>query len=256
MRLIITSDLHWNHPRSRPSAQAIISRINARADVDALLVLGDVGVADGDSIEACLGSFTFGGPKLFVPGNHDLWSKREDPDLLHGELPRRLRAIDWTWLPHEPFVRGDVAVVGSIGWYDYSFADGRLQIPLAFYAAKASPGAVLYTGSPLELVAAASDCPAVGRDLVARWNDGKFVRLGMSDAELVEQECERLRRQLGAMQTLGSVVVATHTVPLAQLLPPHHGDDGVFGVGHLHAAGRLTVPRCPLPLECRHASAP
>jgi predicted phosphohydrolase len=233
MRLLVTADLHYNHARSREGADALIDEINAVNDIDALLVVGDVGVADGDSIEACLSRFTFAGPRLFVPGNHELWSKRPDVNLLDDELPRRVRSLDWHWLPDEPFVNGTVGVVGSIGWYDYAFAEPSLEIPHAFYEAKVSPGAVLHTNVPAHLVDAAHACPAVARDVIARWNDGKFVALGMSDDALVRRECGRLADQLELLRGLSGVVVATHTVPFAELLPDRHTGQWDFARAYL-----------------------
>ena len=233
MRVAITADLHWNHAKSRESAAAIIDEINAREDFDALLIVGDVGVADGDSIEQCLARFTFAGPKLFVPGNHELWTKRPDIDLLRDELPRRIADAGWHWLPGEPFVREDVAIVGALGWYDYAFAAESLQVPRDFYAAKASPGAVLYAGEPAELLEPSKACPPAARELIARWNDGKFVRLGMSDEALVTRECEQLATSLGKLSSRRSILVATHTVPFEELLPPHHGGQWDFARAYL-----------------------
>lgn len=233
MNVLVTADLHWNHAKSRGSAAAMIEEINAAADVDVLLVIGDVGVADGDSIEACLTRFTFRGPKLFVPGNHELWTKRDGVDLLGDELPRRIAAIGWHWLPDEPFVRDDVAIVGALGWYDHAFAAADLEIPQAFYEAKASPGAVLYAGEPKELLEEAARTSPRARQLVARWNDGKFVRLRASDAEVVAQECEALRQSLGSLSGARSILIATHTVPFAELLPPHHGGQWDFARAYL-----------------------
>jgi Icc-related predicted phosphoesterase len=233
MRVLITADLHWNHPRSRVSAEAIIETMNA-VPADVLLIVGDVGVADGDSIETCLSRFTFAGPRLFVPGNHELWSNRRDVDLLGEELPRRVRAIGWQWLPDEPFVGADGgAIVGALGWYDYAFAARDLEISNDFYAVGASPGAVIYTSQPASLVDAAKASPDRARELVARWNDAKFVRLGASDATIVDRECARSRRSSMGLAEARSVLAATHTVPFVELLPAHHGGQWDFARAYL-----------------------
>ena len=233
MRLLITADLHWNHAKSRESAAANIDEINARSDFDALLVVGDVGVADEDSIETCLSKFSFAGPRLFVPGNHELWTKRTGVDLLGEELPRRVRDVGWHWLPGAPFVSGDVGIVGALGWYDYAFAEASLGISRRFYEAKVSPGAVLYREEPAELIEEARASSPATRELVARWNDGKFVRLGMSDEEMVTRECERMTRELESLRGCRRVLVATHTVPFAELLPPRHGGQWDFARAYL-----------------------
>lgn len=228
MNVLATADLHWNHSKSRESAAAIIEEINAETNVDAMLIVGDVGVADGDSIEECLSRFTFTGPKLFVPGNHELWTKRDGVDLLGDELPRRILAAGWHWLPGAPFVRDGVAIVGALGWYDYGFAVPSLEIPRVFYEAKVSPGAVIYSGEPVALLEQARAGSRATQELVARWNDGKFVHLGASDGEIVSRECDAIERSLKAVAHARSALVATHTVPFAELLPPHHGGQWDF----------------------------
>src|SRR5690606_27569361 len=77
MRLLITADLHYNHPRSRALAEDVIEQINAERP-DAVLVAGDTAVADGDALERCLGLFNVDGPKLFIAGNHELWTHGPD----------------------------------------------------------------------------------------------------------------------------------------------------------------------------------
>src|SRR5688572_17265285 len=122
MRLIVTADLHFNHRVSRPLAEEVIARINS-AGGDVLLVVGDTSIPDGDTLEQCLDRFKFPGPKLFIAGNHELWTTGPDSyALFTEELPRRVRAMGWQWLETEPFLSDGVAIVGSVGWYDYSFA--------------------------------------------------------------------------------------------------------------------------------------
>src|SRR5439155_13236483 len=136
MRLIVTADLHYNHPRSKALAEDLIEKIN-RAGGDVLLLVGDTAVSDGDGIEQCLSRFRFDGPKLFVAGNHELWTAGPDSyELFHQTLPSRVRALGWHWLQDAPITIGDIAIVGSVGWYDYSFAQASLGIPRRFYAAK------------------------------------------------------------------------------------------------------------------------
>ena len=221
MRLLITADLHYNHAKSRPSAEDVAARMN-RAGGDAVLLVGDAASGDGEDLERCLDLFDLSGPKLFVAGNHDLWTRRGDSRaLFEEELPRRVRGAGWRWLEGEPFVAGRSAVVGSVGWYDYSFANESLGIPRDFYAAKTSPGAVAMTGEPAELVDQVSELPEAARDVVARWNDGKFVSLGVDDVTFLEKCISRLEKDLGAVASAETVVAAVHHVPLVELLPSH-----------------------------------
>ncbi len=103
MRLLATADLHYNHRRSRPLAEQVIHDINA-AGGDVLLVIGDTASADGDALEECLSRFHWAGPKLFVAGNHELWTAGPDSHHLFTHvLPGRVRALGWQWLQTDPF---------------------------------------------------------------------------------------------------------------------------------------------------------
>jgi hypothetical protein len=220
MRLLVTADLHYNHPKSRGLADMLIDQMNG-LQADALLVIGDTATFDGDTLERCLSRFQFPGPKLFVAGNHELWTAQADSYLLFTQiLPQRIRELGWKWLQDAPFVMGDVAIVGNIGWYDYSFAWPALKIPKRFYAAKVSPGAAERFSEFAPLFEKSDDIAHEARQIVARWNDGRFAKLGRSDPFFLDELLEVMEAQLKAVSHLPRVVVATHCVPLAELLPP------------------------------------
>ena len=220
MRLLVTADLHYNHPKSRALAESLIEDIN-RAGGDVLLVVGDTAVSDGDSLEQCLSLVRFAGEKLFVAGNHELWTHGPDSYAVFKEhLPRRVRELGWRWLQDEPFVAGETTIVGSVGWYDYSFAQDSLGIPHRFYEAKVSPGAAEQLEEWSYLLERDDDVPPHTREVVARWNDGRFVKLQRSDAAFVEELCGQLERQLRAATTTGRIIAAVHHLPFRALLPP------------------------------------
>ena len=219
MRLLITADLHYNHARSKALAIDLIEEMN-RAGGDALLVIGDTAVADGRHLEECLSRFTLPGPKLFLCGNHELWTHTGDSyALFTEELPRRVEALGWQWLETRPFVARSFAIVGTVGWYDYSLAADRLEIPRRFYEARLSPGAAEYLGRS-DLLGDRSDLSPAALELVARWNDGKFVKLHRGDEAFLEECLARLESHLRDVTHLPRVVVATHHLPFRELLPP------------------------------------
>ena len=220
MRLLATSDLHFNHPRSRQGAIELISQINS-LQFDVLLLLGDTATAEGSHLEECLNLFTFRGPRLFVAGNHELWTKGGDSyELLMVQLPGRVAAAGWHWLESQPFVQGDAAIVGSVGWYDYGFTVPHLGIPKRFYEAKISPGAADRHAELAHLFEQTDDMGSVARETVARWNDGRFVHLGRSDEAFLEELLGNMERQLDSLRQAPRVLVATHHVPFAELMPP------------------------------------
>ena len=135
------------------------------------------------------------------------------------------KATSWT--------AGDVAIVGSVGWYDFSFASESLGIPNRFYAAKMSPGAAEYLHDPIGLLASTDDISPHGREVVARWNDGKFVKLHRSDEAFLIERLDVLRQQLERVAAARLVIAAVHHLPFRELLPPPHSAQWDFAKAYL-----------------------
>jgi predicted phosphodiesterase len=233
MRLLVTADLHFNHRHSKPLAQELIREMNA-AGGDVLLIVGDTAAADGDELEQCLSLFRFSGPKLFVAGNHELWTQRNDSyALLVDELPRRVRALGWQWLQTDPFAADGMTFLGSIGWYDYGFARDTLGIPRRFYQHKISPGAAERFSEFGHLFEPGGDIPPASREIMARWNDGRFVKLHRPDEVFVEELLAQMKAQLESSAGARQIVAAVHHVPFGALLPPGHRAQWDFARAYL-----------------------
>ena len=233
MRLLVTADLHFNHPRSRRLAEDLINQMNA-AGGDVLLLVGDTAHADGDALEQALSRFAFRGPKLFVAGNHELWTKGPDSYEIYSQtLPQRVRAMGWHWLEPEPFVADDFAIVGSVGWYDYSFAPASLGIPRRFYERKISPGAARQFEQYADLIENTEDIPPASQEIVARWNDGRFVKLGRPDEVFLDELLATLNKQLQLLTNRRRIIAAIHHLPFEQLLPPPHSGTWDFARAYL-----------------------
>ncbi len=233
MRLLVTADLHYNNHRSRPLADELIDTMNA-AGGDVLLVVGDTASGSGDALENCLSRFSFSGPKLFVAGNHELWTNDSDSyALFTEELPRRVRDLGWRWLQTDPLVCGSVAFVGSIGWYDYSLAQADLGIPRRFYEHKIAPGTAAHFTEFASLLDRTDDISPLAMQTVARWNDGRYVKLGRSDEAFTEELAAQLRKQLSALRDMKQVVAAIHHLPFRQMLPPPHNAQWDFAKAYL-----------------------
>lgn len=136
MKLVVTSDLHV--PMTEVTTLADLARDVAAFEPEALVVAGDVAESLAD-YRKCLELL-----RLFVscpigvlPGNHDLWVKKEarsSERLFVEELPAVTLSTGCHWLEGEAFVIDGVAVAGSIGWYDYSAADPAITASVEQFA--------------------------------------------------------------------------------------------------------------------------
>ncbi|MCE5279529.1 MAG: metallophosphoesterase [Planctomycetaceae bacterium] len=239
MRILITADLHYDIARSRAGAEDLARRA-LEAGGDALVLVGDTAGSEPAPWQKCLALFQgFPGMKLIVPGNHCLWCRHNETSIqrYYELLPALAAEAGFVVLDHHPQIIGDVGLVGSVGWYDYSMADPALGIPEAFYEAKLSPGAAAHIGQD-DLVEAHRDALTQRQmEILARWMDGHHVRLGMSDKEFVQQLSHTLETQLKTVAPRVKRIVAfMHHLPFAQQVPPDRPDRFAFAAAYMGAA--------------------
>src|SRR4051812_13304561 len=133
MRIAVTADLHWGHNRPGDDATRLMLAHLHAAPPDVLLLGGDLGTAD--HFAALLELFRdLPGTNALVPGNHDLWVSDDDPRgdslfVYQQHLPGLCAAHGYHYLDHGPLILpdADLAIVGSINWYDYSWSLDRMK---------------------------------------------------------------------------------------------------------------------------------
>jgi len=253
MRLIVTADLHYDAPRSRTPAEALARDI-CRAGGDALVLVGDSAGAAHQDLRDCLRLFAaFGGKKFLVPGNHCLWCLNGEDSITRYEqtLPAIAAEADFAVLDHAPARLGGVGLVGSIGWYDYSYRYEELDLPLAFYRAKITPGAARRFDEHRHLVAAHRRRLSKRHfDLTARWMDGVHVRMDLTDEEFLDRLLGKLVRQLGVLAgdpAVERIVAFVHHLPFRQLVPQGRPAPFAFSAAFMGSdrIGRALLD-CPL----------
>ncbi|MBN1490295.1 MAG: metallophosphoesterase [Phycisphaerae bacterium] len=220
MRIVATADLHYNIPRSVVPTEHVAAKIN-RLGGDALLILGDACGRDLGILRRCFSLFEhFPGQVFFVAGNHDIWTYGQDSLVRYEkEIADLCREAGVWYLDAEPYVAGGVAIVGCMGWYDYSFRQRELGIPIRFYERKVGPGAAARMDEHRHLVEGHDDLPASALEVTTRWMDGVFVRLPMMDHEFTRRLCDQLAGQLRAVEPqVDQIVVGMHHVPFASMV--------------------------------------
>lgn len=146
-RLLAVSDLHVRHAANR----AVVEGLRPGAEGDWLIVAGDVGERV-DDVAWALGLLRERFERvIWVPGNHELWTRGKDPVQLRGErryghlvqLCREL-GVD---TPEDPFPvwtgAGGPAVVAPLFLlYDYTFLPDGTTTPEEGLAAAYAAGVV------------------------------------------------------------------------------------------------------------------
>ncbi|NLX07209.1 MAG: hypothetical protein GXY33_18890 [Phycisphaerae bacterium] len=250
MRIIATSDLHYNIARSRPGVRQAAQKVAQRGG-DVLVIAGDIAGIDTAIFAEALELFAdFRGPKLLVAGNHDLWVApgRCSLEKWSRELPQIARRYGFHMLDHEPYYADGVAFVGTVGWYDYSFRLRKLDVPLRFYQAKMGPGRVAAVPELSNLLESQDDLHDHHFAITAAWRDGQYVNLPFDDPGFTDHLAERLDEHLkAAVARSPHVVAVTHHLPRRELVW-YRGDPGwdfvaaFLGSDKLHAVLRRYEP--------------
>ncbi len=206
LKLAITADLHWGHRKGTEETRLLAAFLQAQPP-DVLILAGDLGT--GEHFESCLALFAgLACRKVLVPGNHDLWVEPEGPhdslDLYQRLLPAASARQGFHYLDAAPLVLpdADLALVGSVNWYDYSWAlDGIRR----FY--------------PSEEHRLRSKQFTRGTQ-----NDSRFIRWPLDDPGFTSLVAATLDRNLtAALEQAGRAIVVTHHPPFYGLSFPRPG---------------------------------
>lgn len=199
MKIAVTTDIHYGVGNNQHIVKNLAKRI-IKTNADVLILAGDTFHFKQQLLIDCLQLFDkFGGDKLFVAGNHDLWTKGSDSSVLYEKiLPRIVNKYGFHYLDQKPFIKDGVGFVGNIGWYDCSFKDSSLPIPERYYLDKKWPN-------------------------VVTWKDGHYVHLGMSDIAFTKKLNNKLKHHLTSVsRQVNTIICAFHHVPFTELLRTRH----------------------------------
>lgn len=206
-RFTLTNDLHldllhlWGE-----SLDHFLERLAGEKSLRWILV-GDVVSFAAENLGPAFESLSrFPGLILYVPGNHDLWTEKGDSYTTYTEIiPELCARYGVHLLDGEPYIAGPVAVVGNVGWYDYSFRDPSFHFTQRQYVEKRLPSGF-------------------------EWMDGRYIRWPLSDGEFTEFCCARLAGQLEDLPaSVRQVIVVTHHIPFEELLLRKPDAEWAFG---------------------------
>lgn len=136
MKIIITSDLHYEQLTAIPRIKEMVEKIKQEKP-DAVILAGDLGEAEssfGDCLELFQGLDC---PVGVIAGNHDLWcfySPFDSEELWSQVFPNITKEMGFVWMENENIYLDNIAIVGSIIWYDYSYRNPEYELsPDSFF---------------------------------------------------------------------------------------------------------------------------
>ncbi len=200
-KMLVTADLHFGSYAEGDACTRRLAEDVCASDADVFAVAGDIAEKDLESLEQCLSLFgDFDGLKLFVPGNHDLWTTGGSSYRKYArDMPDLATKCGFHMLDVGPRVAGRTAFVGNVGWYDYSMRRRDLELAEEDYAKKTLPG-------------------------VGTWNDLNFVHWDYTDREFTRYCVRRLCHHYRSVEDrVDSVVAVLHHLPFRELV---YGDTG------------------------------
>lgn len=244
--IAFTSDLHVDASAANEGFLPHLLKAVEEAEPDVFVLAGDVGGGATGLLKALEALQPLPIPKLFVPGNHDLWMEASGPfsryrldsaTKYNSLLPALCEAADWHYLPAEPFRIDGVGFTGVMGWYDYSLRNRSLDshIPLGAYRK--------------------------GRFGRLVWNDARRIRWPrrpgrtgwrkrsacLSDDAILETQVKDLEGHLESLEADGTqtVIAVTHFLPGPELIS-YTGKpklDFIYGFAGSRRLGSLLAPR-------------
>ncbi len=211
MRIATVSDLHTDFVENREAVVKLAVAIHKGA-ADVVVVAGDVSHKD-ERIDRALRAFKQVASQVaYIPGNHDLWfdvplaagrAELNTWHRYHHELKAVCEGAGAHYLPAEPMVLGPTAIVGSCGWYDYSFMapEFRAQVDDMALALKTFDGLM--------------------------WSDARFIAFRDAEGNLMpdplvarqmEAELEQHLSKMDADDHIHNVVAVTHHQPFYEVV--------------------------------------
>ncbi|MCZ6677221.1 MAG: metallophosphoesterase [Candidatus Poribacteria bacterium] len=190
------SDLHTDVTPLNKQILPYIVQAAEKAELNIFILAGDLSpnLLELAKILTVFTESNLNCPKLFVPGNHDIWVI-EHPSVTSEKKSQAIaeicRACNFHALGTAPFVLNGIGFCGTIGWYDYSFGRKKYNISEEKYASKQMLGSV--------------------------WNDLHYAKWSGTDREVAHRFEADLRRQIDSIKdSVSQIIVTTHHVPFQE----------------------------------------
>lgn len=229
MKFSFTADLHYGNLSGKEHILSFIDDMHNQ-DVDYIVVAGDLATrgATHEEFKELINLFArFDGSILFTAGNHDIWTKTESSfTLLTERIPEITEGTNCHLLDGSPVVIGNTALVGSIGWYDYSFRfvpDNLSSLFQDFYFRFSSDSKHFRWNEITPEHYEGKQC-RISSDgekwRLSTWQDKNFVRWDFTDYTFLDYCHDRLKKDIETVALhSGKIIAVMHHLPFASFVP-------------------------------------
>lgn len=229
MKAAFTADIHYGTHTDDKGLEEYVEDLNLN-NAGLLVIGGDLasrGATHREFKEALNILQKFEGEILFTPGNHDLWTRDVSSfDLLVKGIPDIFQGTNLHLLDGMPFVVGDTAIVGSVGWYDYTmrFVPRDLCKLFSRYTFRFHNSSVLMGWNELSLGEYESKVCEVSEDgenwKKSTWMDKNHIKWDFDDYRFTDYCLDQLRKDLeSAGEASSRIIVITHHLPFSDFVP-------------------------------------
>ncbi len=230
--IAVTADIHYGTLVDRKGLEDYIDFLVQR-NIDILVIAGDMasrGPHHRDFVEFLEILSAFPGRVMATPGNHDLWTRRGDSmELLRRELGEMMSHHGMILLDGNPQIAGNMGIVGSVGWYDYSFRhvpDEYVYLfrNIKFRIPNGKGGSAIKSWPELDARDYRHKSCEVSYDgsnwKRSTWQDFRFIRWDMDDYQALDFILNRLADDIEKIRPkVDRVMAVTHHLPFARFVP-------------------------------------
>jgi len=229
MKIAVTADIHYGTRTGKEEIESFLSTLK-KDGIEYLVIAGDLASRGADHrnfIEAIGILQQFSGKILFCPGNHDLWTIEGNSfELLTDKIPGLLCGSNIHLLDGNPFIIGDLGIVGSVGWYDYSFRVVPVELEKVFsqYIFRFDRGDTMLRWNQLTLSEYRGKECRVSLDgrqwKKSTWQDKRFIKWHFSDDRFLDFCIKRLKADIESiLPRVSNIMVITHHLPFPEFVP-------------------------------------
>jgi predicted phosphohydrolase len=135
MKIVYCSDLHVDITQNNLKLIPEIYDYLIENKPDVFVIAGDLANSCSDINNALTLFKELEMIKIFIPGNHDLWIESKNQlkkdndsfDKYTHLLSEICKNNNFFYPIFDPLIINDIAFIGTVGWYDYSIRDKRLD---------------------------------------------------------------------------------------------------------------------------------